>query len=995
MGGRGSGRGGSRGGGGGGGASQTHYQLDGALGPRVEDYARTHDVTDLDAVVEWLRCVPAQFAPSMQWQASALLTPRGTPQQHVPRVPAQAGAGAAEGARPQRACHEAAAALSLSLCALTPAAPQSVERIVAALQRRGAGARGDGEARLGALEARHLAQSRAGDDEEDSMETDSDEDSDDEESSGPPDRRERGSYARGCARRRFDAESFPFCSDDGGDLAGGRAFGGLGASCSDSEDEGGPAEQAARERARQALNEQLRGAYARPPRPAGDAPPAHAHQQEEEEERPAFAAPELVAAACARALAAEKAAAAASAAALPAPAAPPRPRPGAGVGGAPAAHAVAPSRKRAAGEGDGDAGEGAPEAATAPKPPPPKRIRPAPRPQAPPPAPSGADNLTLPSAPRGVRLCDLGGIDSCLASIRELILCPLTHPELYAWLGVEPPRGVLLAGPPGCGKTSLAHAIAAEAGVPFFAIAAPEIVSGMSGESEAKLRGLFSAAAAAAPCIVFIDEIDAIAPKRESAQREMERRIVAQLLACLDDLSSGSAGGKGGAHVVILGATNRPDALDTALRRAGRFDREITLGVPDEPARSRILAAQASKVRLEGDFDFDRIARLTPGYVGADLMALTKEAAALAVSRIFTALLPASAEAAAPQALLLAGHEPLTDAQLASLAITMGDYEAALPRVQPSAQREGFATVPDVSWADVGSLDEVREELAFAITLPIAHPARFKALNLGGSMGVLLYGPPGCGKTLVARATAADARANFISIKGPELLNKYVGESERAVRTVFARAAAAAPCVLFFDELDSLAPRRGGDSGSPAAERVVNQMLTEMDGLDPRKGVFVVAATNRPDMIDPAMLRPGRLDKLLFVPLPPAEGRASILAALTRRTPLSSDVDVAAIGRRCEGFSGADLSSLVREASWAALRATYADEGVSRGCEASHAPEAPVREALCVSQQHFEDALLRVSPSVSEEDRRRYERLRNRLQGTRGLPALPHPDGAS
>ena len=613
-----------------------------------------------------------------------------------------------------------------------------------------------------------------------------------------------------------------------------------------------------------------------------------------------------------------------------------------------------------------------------------------------------------------MRLSDLGGIENTLTAIRELILCPLQHPEVYAHLGVEPPRGVLLAGPPGCGKSSLAHAIAAEAGVPFFAIAAPEIVSGMSGESEAKLRGLFAAAAAAAPCIIFIDEIDAIAPKRESAQREMERRIVAQLLACMDNLSphvaaagagseAAAAGGAASAparrcaHVAVLGATNRADALDSALRRAGRFDREIMLGVPDEAARARILATQARRVRLAGDFDFQRIARLTPGYVGADLLALTKEAAAIAVARIFEAHIavdgdqPVTNDGTALMSTMRA--EPLTGEQLSGLAITMVDYEAALPRVQPSAVREGFATVPNVSWADVGALDDVREELAFAITLPIAHPARFAALGLTRATGVLLYGPPGCGKTLLARATAADARANFISVKGPELLNKFVGESERAVRTVFARAAAAAPCVLFFDELDSLTPRRGGDAASPAAERVVNQMLTEMDGLDPRTGVFVVGATNRPDMIDPAMLRPGRLDKLLFVPLPPADGRAAILRALTRKTPVADDINVAHIASACDGFSGADLSSLVREASWVALRAQYQAEGLGGGVAAAETPEqVQAAQALRVSQAHFMEALQRVNPSVSAEDRRRYDKLRNRLQGVRA--ALPPPSAA-
>lgn len=821
------------------------------------------------------------------------------------------------------------------------------------------------DARLEALERRHLERRQDGDLSLDSDEG-GDEDEDDEESSGPEDDRcARVCECTACVDQEPVTHHGLACpvshSGGGGTLADGRPFTGLDAApSSDTDDEGGADERAARDRARQALNATLRSSYsvgaakgaalpangtAAPSVPAADgAPPPGGMRVAASLKRPPLAA------------APADAAAAAGPAAKRARKQPPR-----GPGAAP-----------------GGTGVGG--------------------------IPGTGDPSSTPVAPRGVRLCDLGGIDSALAAIRELILCPLHHPELYAHLGVEPPRGVLLAGPPGCGKSSLAHAIAAEAGVPFFALAAPEIISGVSGESEAKLRGLFAAAAAAAPCIVFIDEIDAIAPKRDSAQREMERRIVAQLLACLDSLTparkqlaggdklEGSSGAAPHAtpHVAVLGATNRADALDSALRRAGRFDREIVLGVPDEAARCQILSTQSRGVRLAGDFDFERIARLTPGYVGADLRALTKEAAAIAVARIFESHLQVGPVMSA----LSMRSEPLTNEQMHDLAITMHDYEAALPRVQPSAVREGFATVPTVSWDDVGALDDVREELAFAITLPIAHPSAFAALGLGAATGVLLYGPPGCGKTLLARATASDARANFISVKGPELLNKFVGESERAVRTVFARAAAAAPCVLFFDELDSLTPRRGGDAASPAAERVVNQMLTEMDGLDPRTGVFVVGATNRPDMIDPAMLRPGRLDKLLFVPLPAAPGRAAILRALTRKTPLDDDVQVDALAEATDGFSGADLSSLVREASWAALRARYHAQGLTGGVAAAETAEQAMggihaAKALRVKHAHFVDALARVHPSVSVEDRRRYDRLRNRLQGVRGaLPPL-------
>jgi len=603
---------------------------------------------------------------------------------------------------------------------------------------------------------------------------------------------------------------------------------------------------------------------------------------------------------------------------------------------------------------------------------------------------SRKDSFAQMTSPRAVKLSDLGGIEDSLHAIKELIICPLMHPELYAWLGVDPPRGVLLHGPPGCGKTTLAHAIAQEAKVPFFSIAATEIVSGMSGESEAKIRELFQTAAAHAPSLIFIDEIDAIVPKRESAQREMERRIVAQLLASMDELQSTVVGtdevdrlARCRRHVTVIGATNRPDGMDAALRRAGRFDREIMLGIPDEAARERILRVQATKLRLSGDLDLREIAKKTPGYVGADLSALAKEAAASAVTRIFKRLedenkdrstdvdMPDATAAMSDAALAtgrLADPRPLTEDELVDLAITMDDFSSALDRVQPSAQREGFTTTPNVTWEDVGSLTEIREELRFSIAEPIAHPERFEAMGLNISTGVLLYGPPGCGKTLVAKATANEAMANFISIKGPELMNKYVGESERAVRTLFQRARSASPCVLFFDEMDSLAPRRGSNGDNTSAERVVNQLLTEMDGLEARNATFLIAATNRPDMIDPAMLRPGRLDKLLYVPLPPPDGRASILKTLTRKTPIAADVRVEriALSAACDGFSGADLASLVREACVAALKSMTTDA------------------APTVTMAHFEEAFAKVQPSVSKSDHARYDELRRKLRRERG-----------
>lgn len=630
----------------------------------------------------------------------------------------------------------------------------------------------------------------------------------------------------------------------------------------------------------------------------------------------------------------------------------------------------------------------------------------------------GSERTTQAEAPL-VSYADLGGMEGPLQAVRELVEYPLTHPEIYAHLGVAPPRGLLLHGPPGCGKTLLACAIAGELGVGFVRISAPEVVSGMSGESEAKIRQVFREAREVAPALLFIDEIDAIAPKRESAQREMEKRIVAQMLTCMDELAAGggsqfdstTSGGTPGAAnpiVIVIGATNRPDALDPALRRAGRFDREIALGIPDAAARGRILQVMTRGMRLAPDVDVHEIARRCIGFVGADLAALCKEAAVVAVNRIFGELFarPAREEAPAEVAgadakelivtptTTLGGGEAvsaelsrgmaasavlrrsgaLTAEELAPLAVDMSDFEAGMTKVQPSAKREGFATVPNVTWADVGALADLREELLTLIVEPVREPGRMQALGLDPSCGVLLYGPPGCGKTLLAKAVANESGASFMSVSGPELLNKYVGESERAVRLLFARGRASAPCVIFFDELDALVPRRGSESGSQATERVVNQLLTEMDGLENRNSVFIVGATNRPDIIDPAMLRPGRLDKLLYVPLPPAEARADILRAASRKTPLAEDVDLEALGRdpRCEGFSGADLAALVREAAVCALRDMRL---------AAERPSAPL-----VHHAHFDAALEVVQPSVSAKDEASYRALSTRLRKRRGPP---------
>ena len=589
--------------------------------------------------------------------------------------------------------------------------------------------------------------------------------------------------------------------------------------------------------------------------------------------------------------------------------------------------------------------------------------------------------------PTNISLANLGGVDEVIAELNELVAMPMLYPETYLKTGIQPPRGVLLHGPPGCGKTMIANAFAAEIGVSFIPLSAPSLVAGMSGESEKKIREIFDEAKKMAPCLVFIDEIDVIMGKRESAQREMEKRIVAQMLTCMDDMALEKTDGK---PVIIIAATNRPDSIDPALRRAGRFNKEINLGVPNEAAREKILRALTQKLLLPETMDFRQLAKMTPGFVGADLNDVVSVAGTEAMKRMMTALKERAAHELLVDASPPAGTADAMDVDnilptlppselsgplklLRSLvkhagesapegdfAITFQDFLAAVPKVQPSARREGFATIPDTTWAHIGALKDVREQLAMAIVEPIKRPEAFARVGITAPTGVLLWGPPGCGKTLLAKAVANESKANFISIKGPELLNKYVGESERAVRQVFERARSSVPCILFFDELDALVPKRE-DSLSEASSKVVNTLLTELDGLSNRAGIYVVGATNRPDMIDPAMLRPGRLGTSVFIDLPNADERVEILRALYHKAlpgASTEDLEVVARDPRAEGYSGADLGNLHQAAAVAALKR----DGLS--------------DEVKISAEDWQEALSRVKPSV--KDVNKYRRLKER-----------------
>jgi len=523
---------------------------------------------------------------------------------------------------------------------------------------------------------------------------------------------------------------------------------------------------------------------------------------------------------------------------------------------------------------------------------------------------------------------DIGGLDNELQRVREMIELPLKHPELFERLGIDPPKGVLLYGPPGTGKTLIARAVANEAGASFYSIQGPEIMSKYYGQSEEKLREKFEEAEKNAPSIIFIDELDSIAPKREDVQGEVERRVVAQLLTLMD------------------GATNREDAIDPALRRPGRFDREIEIGVPTRQGRKEILLIHTRRMPLEEGFDIDKFVDLTYGFVGADLAALAREAAMKTLVRYI------------PEIDL---DKPIPADMLEKMKVTEADFFNALKEIEPSAMREVQVEIPNVTWKDVGGLADVKRQLYEAIELPLKDPDVLKRMGISPPRGILLYGPPGTGKTLIAKALANESKANFIAIKGPEIMSKWVGESERAIRLIFKKAKQVSPSIIFLDELDAIAPQRGSGYDSGASERVVDQILTSLDGLESLGQVTVLAATNRPDIVDKALLRPGRFDRIVLVPVPDRDSRLEILKVHTARMPLKG-VDLEDLAERTDGFVGADLEALCREAALAALR---------------NDPNA--RE---VRMADFEKALTVVYPSTNDETMRYYERFRQDLRSS-------------
>ena len=623
------------------------------------------------------------------------------------------------------------------------------------------------------------------------------------------------------------------------------------------------------------------------------------------------------------------------------------------------------------------------------------------------------------TAALGVTYEDIGGLKDVIQKVREMIELPLKHPEIFEKLGIEPPKGVLLYGPPGTGKTLLAKAVANEANAHFIAINGPEIMSKYYGESEERLREVFKEAEENAPAIIFIDEIDSIAPKREEVSGEVEKRVVSQLLTLMDGLKSRG-------KVIVIGATNRPDAIDPALRRPGRFDREIEVGVPDKQGRKEILQIHTRGMPIEPEFRkskvieilekleqndayreavekalpkvreakdeeeikralrevdeklydevkakliddlLEELAEKTHGFVGADLAALAREAAMVVLRRLIN------------EGKINPEQEKIPPEVLSELRVRKEDFYEALKMVEPSALREVLIEVPNVHWEDIGGLENVKQELREAVEWPLKYPEAFMGLGITPPKGILLYGPPGTGKTLLAKAVATESEANFIAIRGPEVLSKWVGESEKNIREIFRKARQAAPTVVFIDEIDAIAPRRGTDVNR-VTDRLINQLLTEMDGIQENSGVVVIAATNRPDIIDPALLRPGRFDRLILVPAPDEKARLEIFKVHTRKVPLAEDVNLEELAKRTEGYTGADIAAVVREAAMLAMRRALQEGIIRPGMKADE-----IRQKVKVTMKDFEEALKKIGPSVSKETMEYYRKVQEQFKQSRG-----------
>jgi len=565
---------------------------------------------------------------------------------------------------------------------------------------------------------------------------------------------------------------------------------------------------------------------------------------------------------------------------------------------------------------------------------------------------------------------DIGGVDKELSKIRELVELPMRHPKVFTSVGVRPPRGVLIYGPPGCGKTMVAKAVAAETGAYFFLINGPEVMSKMAGESEQKLRHAFDECEKNSPAILFIDEIDAIAPRRDKAQGEVEKRIVSQMLTLMDGISPKS-------QVVVMAATNRPNAIEPALRRFGRFDLEINIPVPDMEGRLDILRIKTRDMALDQGIDLEALALDTQGYCGADLAQLVFEAAMLCVREKL------------PEMDLEA--ERLPKSIIGALSVSQDNVNSALSLTNPSTLRETAIEVPNVKWEDIGGLEDVKRELKETVQYPVQYADKFELFGMNAAKGVLFYGPPGCGKTLLAKAIANECKANFISVKGPELLTMWFGESEANVRDLFDKARQASPCVIFFDEMDSIAKARGSGGGgaSEAGDRVINQILTEIDGVGARKNVFVIGATNRPDILDPAIMRPGRLDQLIYIPLPDYDSRVSIFNANLRKSPLAEDVDLHTLANITEGFSGADITEVCQRACKLAIRgeiaAQEAAEAAAIAAGEEDLPEPKLDGQL--SKVHFDESMLTARKSVSKTELAKYLKFKKELSGGTSLAA--------